>query len=82
MRGNRSELVVARKSPRCHVNTPLLPGEIYVIFSMETASACSTEITGGLPQRFLTGRKQTNYATDKTCKRETSARRVAVSHVI
>ena len=63
-----------------------LPGEIYVIFSMETASACSTEITGGFPQRFLTGRKQTNYATDKThkrlckrlkpCKRETSARRV------
>ena len=28
MRGNRSELVAARKSPRCHVNTPLLPGLI------------------------------------------------------
>ena len=24
MRGNRSELVPARKSPRCHVNTPLV----------------------------------------------------------
>ena len=24
MRGNRSELVAARKSPRCHVNTPLV----------------------------------------------------------
>ena len=30
MRGNRSELVAARKSPRCHVNTPL-EGVYYVI---------------------------------------------------
>lgn len=30
------------------------PGETYVIFSMETANACSTEITGGFRQRFLT----------------------------
>ena len=43
------------------------PGETYVIFSIEKASACSTEITGGFRQRFLTGRKQkSNYATDKT----------------
>ena len=24
MRGNRSELTLAQKSPRCHVNTPLI----------------------------------------------------------
>ena len=41
------------RTASCH------PGETYVIFSMETASACSTEITGGFRQRFLTGRKQT-----------------------
>ena len=28
MRGNRSELAPGRKSPRCHVNTPLLSSPI------------------------------------------------------
>ena len=30
MRGNRSELVPARKLPRCHVNTPLVRSKCYV----------------------------------------------------
>ena len=47
------------RTASCH------PGETYVIFSMETASACSTEITGGFWQRFLMGRKQ-KYTTQDT----------------
>ena len=42
MRGNRSELAPARKSPRCHVNTPLLR-------YAKNASFFNRRYTNGIP---------------------------------